>query len=59
METPIVSVVLPVYNDIYLKEAVESILGQTFTSFELIIIDDGSNEETKGVINNFVQTDSR
>ncbi len=45
--TPTVSVILPVYNGaLFLGEAVESILGQTFDDFELIAIDDGSVDET-------------
>ncbi|MGV4793001.1 glycosyltransferase [Rhizobium sp. F40D2] len=44
-KTPAISVVLPVYNgEAFLREAVESILEQTFTDFELIIINDGSTD---------------
>jgi len=51
---PKVSVVIPVYNGArYLSVAVESILHQTFTDFELIIIDDGSTDETWTILNNF------
>lgn len=43
MSTPAISVILPVYNGLpYLREAVASILGQSFPDFELIAIDDGS-----------------
>ena len=43
-----VSVVIPVYNGMpYLKETVKAILHQTHQNFELIIIDDGSNDESK------------
>ena len=42
---PVVSVLLPVYNaGTYLQESVTSILNQTFTSFELLILDDGSTD---------------
>ena len=45
MKQPTVSVVLPVYNaGGYLEEAVMSVLYQTFTSFELLILDDGSTD---------------
>ena len=44
---PAISVILPVYNsESYIKEAVESILKQTFEDFEFIIMDDGSTDTT-------------
>lgn len=50
---PRVSVVIPCYNDKdYIQEAVQSVLNQTFQDFEIIIIDDGSNEATKKVLAN-------
>ena len=48
---PEISVIMPVYNtkEEFLRAAIESILIQTFRNFELIIIDDGSTEETKKI----------
>ena len=51
---PIVSVVLPVYNgEKYIKESVDSILNQTFTDFELLIIDNASVDSTKLIIKSY------
>lgn len=48
---PRVSVVMPVYNgEKYLREAVDSILMQTFTDYELIIIDDNSTDRTADIL---------
>jgi len=49
---PKISVIMPVYNteEKYLKEAIESILNQTFADFEFIIIDDGSSNNAQEVI---------
>jgi len=48
---PQISVVMPVWNgERYLKEAVESVLAQTFTNFELIVVDDGSTDRTPEIL---------
>lgn len=55
-----VSVILPVYNaELYLEEAVQSILDQTFSEFELIVINDGSTDRSLEILESFVQKDSR
>lgn len=49
-----ISVVMPVYNgEKYLNEAIDSIICQTFRNFELIIIDDGSNDNTSNIIKSY------
>ncbi|RXR17757.1 glycosyltransferase family 2 protein [Flavobacterium amnicola] len=51
---PKVSVVIPCYNDKdYIQETVQSVLNQTFQDFEIIIVDDGSDEATKRVLSGF------
>lgn len=57
---PRVSVIMGVFNsEKYLREAVESILGQTLTNFEFIIIDDGSTDHTFSMLNSYAKEDSR
>lgn len=56
----LVSVVMPAYNcEKYIVEAVESVLKQTYSNLELIIIDDGSKDSTLEILNNYVKKDSR
>ena len=52
---PAISVVIPTYNAArYVAEAVASVLAQDFTDFELLLIDDGSTDETASVVSQFV-----
>jgi glycosyltransferase involved in cell wall biosynthesis len=60
MTQPIISVVMPVYNrEQYLKESIESILNQTFTDFEFIIVDDQSTDSSWQIIQDYAAKDSR
>jgi teichuronic acid biosynthesis glycosyltransferase TuaG len=55
-----VSIIIPVYNnEVYLVQAVESVLGQTFQDFEIIIIDDCSADDTLAVARRLAVEDSR
>ncbi|MDH5184422.1 MAG: glycosyltransferase [Gammaproteobacteria bacterium] len=52
MTTPLVSVLIPSYNhSSYIRETIESICNQSYSSIELIVIDDGSKDETVKLIN--------
>ena len=51
---PLVSVLLPVYNDSKtIAQSIRSILGQTLHDFELIIVDDGSADNTPQIVGSF------
>lgn len=54
------SIIVPVYNaEKYLSECIESILGQSFDDYELILIDDGSKDISKDICDEYARKDSR
>ena len=55
-----ISIIVPVYNvERYLHRCVDSILNQTFTDFELILVDDGSPDNCGGICDDYAAKDSR
>ncbi len=60
-DKPLISVVIPCYNHgAYLSEAVDSVLSQTWQNFEIIVVDDGSDEpETRSILKNFSRPKTR
>lgn len=58
--TPFFSIVMPVYNvEQYLQQAIESILAQSFSDFELILVDDCSPDGSANICNRYAQSDCR
>jgi glycosyltransferase involved in cell wall biosynthesis len=56
----LISVIVPVYNnEIYLRECLDSLLSQTFTNWEAIIVNDGSTDNTGKIIDEYAKKDSR
>ncbi|WP_419802496.1 glycosyltransferase family 2 protein [Mucilaginibacter sp.] len=54
MEQPLVSVIIPCYNQgIYLEKAIESVFSQSYLHFEIIVVDDGSADQTKEVVQKY------
>lgn len=54
------SVIMPAYNaEKYIREAIESVLAQTYENFELIIVNDCSNDSTADIISEYKRLDSR
>ena len=54
------SIVLPTYNRAdFIERAINSVLNQTFVDWELIIVDDGSTDDTKAIVDKYTQLDQR
>lgn len=60
MNNPKISVIVPVYNvEKYLRRCIDSILAQTFTDFELLLIDDGSKDQSGEICDDYAESDKR
>lgn len=57
---PLISVIIPVYNvEKYLRECVESVIGQSYKNTEIILVDDGSTDSSGMICDEYAQQDSR
>lgn len=55
-----ISIIIPVYNStLYLKQCVESILAQTYHNFEILLVDDGSTDDSPMLCDEYAQKDDR
>lgn len=60
MKGPLVSIIVPCYNQgAYLKETLNSVLNQTFSDWECVVMDDGSTDNSKDVAQSFCSKDDR
>lgn len=57
---PLVSVLMTAYNrELYIAEAIESVLSSSYTNLELIIVDDGSSDKTVSIARSYLEKDER
>ena len=60
MSKPLVSIIIPVYNvELYLSKCIDSILAQSFTDWECILVDDGSKDNSGSICDNYALKDNR
>lgn len=60
MDQPLVSVIMPAYNaEQFIEEAIRSVLGQSVTDLELLVLDDGSRDRTLEIVKDMAQKDPR
>lgn len=58
--TPIISVIVPVFNaENYLRKCIDSLLSQTFSKFEILLIDDGSTDKSGQICDEYARVDKR
>ncbi|WP_417872736.1 glycosyltransferase family 2 protein [Xanthomarina gelatinilytica] len=58
--SPLVSIIIPTYNRAHLiSETLDSVLAQTYTNWECLVVDDGSTDATESLLHNYIEKDSR
>lgn len=60
MQEPLVSVIVPVYNvELYLRDCLDSILAQTYRNTEIIVVNDGSTDNSQSILDEYARKDNR
>ncbi|MGB7710245.1 MAG: glycosyltransferase family A protein [Microcoleus sp.] len=60
LDQPLISVIIPAYNaEVFIAKTLESVLSQTYQNIEILVIDDGSWDQTAEIVKSFAQKDSR
>jgi len=58
--TPLISIIVPVYNvEQFLSRCLESLIMQTFTNIEILLIDDGSTDKSPDICDEYAKQDNR
>ena len=59
-EAPLISVIVPVYNvEKYLAKCIDSIIAQTYTNLEILLVDDGATDSSGAICDEYAQKESR
>lgn len=60
MKEQMISVIVPAYNsEMFIGKCIDSVLAQTYSNWELIAVDDGSRDNTFGILKKYAEVDSR
>ena len=60
MQTPLISVIIPVYNvEAYLPRCLDSVIQNTYRNLEIICVDDGSTDGSPEILRDYAQRDAR
>ena len=60
MNNELISIIVPIYNtEKYLRQCLDSIINQTYTNFEVLLVNDGSPDGSAAICQEYVKNDSR
>lgn len=60
MENDLVSIIVPIYNlEKYIDKCIKSLISQTYRNIEIILVDDGSSDNSSNIIDRYARMDKR